>query len=115
MERGDLLQALSVQIISWKTGLSSGFRSRGAKNHKGTHFKNTILDVSSNRGVKHELGAGIPLPPASSDCPDENTPFHDRYQLQPTSFHAHLCRPLQCARVSTEFQLQTQSPFGRQQ
>jgi len=43
------------------TGPSPGFSSRrgqkpegGAKNQKGTHLQNTVLDVSSNQGAKRE-------------------------------------------------------------
>jgi len=47
------------------SGLSPGFScrgglkpKRGAKNQKGRpHFKNTVLDVCSNRGAKREMGA----------------------------------------------------------
>ena len=35
------------------------FAAGGAKNHKGVHFLNIILDVCSNRGAKHEMGAQI--------------------------------------------------------
>jgi len=46
------------------SGPSPGFSSRrgqktdgGAKNQKGgPHFKNTVLDVCSNRGAKREMG-----------------------------------------------------------
>jgi len=44
---------------NWRchTGPSPGFRSKGAKNRKGRpHFQNTMLDVCSNRGAKHEMG-----------------------------------------------------------
>jgi len=66
------------------TGPSPGFSSRGAKNQKegsktrrGPHFKNTILDVCSNRGAKREMGGhrfqmggpGTTGPPAG-DGPD---------------------------------------------
>jgi len=53
------------------------FAAGGAKNHKGgAHFKNTILDVCSSRGAKHEMGghkiqmrggAGTTGPPAGDD------------------------------------------------
>jgi len=49
----------------------------GAKNQKGEHFKNTVLDVCSNRWAKGEMG-GAPIlnggpgttGPLSSDGPD---------------------------------------------
>ena len=48
------------------TGPSPGGSSRGAKNQKerekarrGSHFKNTVLYVCSNRGAKREMEAPI--------------------------------------------------------
>jgi len=31
-------------------------RRRGQKPERGTHFKNTVLDVCSNQGAKREMG-----------------------------------------------------------
>jgi len=44
------------QINSIGEGPSTGFRIKGAKTTPGVTFLNTILDVCSNRGTKHEMG-----------------------------------------------------------
>jgi len=46
----------SIDTGTVKSGPSPGFHSRGGQNHKGATFLNTILDVGSNRGSKHEMG-----------------------------------------------------------
>jgi len=58
-------------------GPSPGFSIRGAKNQKGeAHFKNTVLDISSNQGAKREMGGTdfkwggrAPLAPPAGDGP----------------------------------------------
>jgi len=41
-------------------GPSPGYSSRGGqKPEGGPHFKNTVLDVRSNQGVKREMGSQI--------------------------------------------------------
>jgi len=60
-------------------------RRRGQKTEGGPHFKNTVLDVCSNRGAKREMG-GAPIsnggpgttgPPAGDGPAQMSCYFHD--------------------------------------
>jgi len=62
---------------SYKPGPPPGRSSRGGqKPEGGPHFKNTVLDVGSNRWAKSEIGGHrfqmggrAPLPPPAGDDP----------------------------------------------
>jgi len=65
---------MALHFFRSLSGPSPGCSSRGKKQKEGpktrrgeAHFKNSVLDVFSNQGAKHEMGGGHHCPPAGDD------------------------------------------------